>query len=241
MIDKLLNFFKKSDPVVEPKKEEVVIMSDKYPRTLHLPFSPGKNSDDKILESSDHFLERDIVILEKADGANACLTPTGIFSRTHAHTPSHPSFDHLKALWATIKHDIPEGWSIFGENMVARHSIFYDGLPAHFLVFGIRMDLDGDWLSWSDVKTIAKSLNLTTIPELWRGEVGTEKELKEVIKTLVLGGSRCGGESMEGIVVRDAQHFFAFDKCVAKYVRKNHIQTSDNWSNGPFIVNKLKE
>ena len=37
-------------------------MSAKYPRTPHLPWSPGASADDKRLSSADHLLDRRIVI-----------------------------------------------------------------------------------------------------------------------------------------------------------------------------------
>lgn len=214
--------------------------SDKYPRTLHLPFSPGICCDDKVMKSVEGFLERDLTITEKVDGGNACLTSKGVYARTHGDIASHPSFNHLKATWATIKNDIPEGWSIFGENVYAKHSIFYDALPSHFMVFGVRMDLDGDWLSWVDVEAVAKSLNLCTIPRLWRGEVEDEKALRAVVKRLIDGGSRCGGEAIEGLVIRDSNHFFNFENSVGKWVRAGHVQTDEHWTNQPIVVNRLK-
>jgi len=40
----------------------------KYPRTVHLPFSPGATNDDKIICNMDSFVGKEIVITEKMDG-----------------------------------------------------------------------------------------------------------------------------------------------------------------------------
>ena len=50
-------------------------MSEKYPKTPHLPFSPGINSDDITLDSKhcNQFLNKEIVITEKLDGGNCQL------------------------------------------------------------------------------------------------------------------------------------------------------------------------
>lgn len=51
-------------------------MATKYPRTAHLPFSPGATNDDRIMSAAD--FERllampEFVVTEKMDGGN--LTP----------------------------------------------------------------------------------------------------------------------------------------------------------------------
>jgi hypothetical protein len=50
-------------------------MSEKYPKTPHLPFSPGVFSDDITLDSKHctQFLNKEVVITEKLDGGNCQL------------------------------------------------------------------------------------------------------------------------------------------------------------------------
>lgn len=218
-------------------------MSDKYPRTYHLPWSPGATDDDKVLDSVEPFLNRDLVITEKVDGGNCCLNREGVFARTHGAAAAHPSFDHIKSYWATIRYDIPEGMSIFGENAYAKHSIAYNELPAFFLVFGIRLDAEGYWLSWEDVGDYATGLGLKTIPALrWRVQAASEKDLKALGAECLKEGSRCGGEAIEGYVVRLADPFWNenFSKSVAKWVRKDHVQTQDHWMLQAVTPNKLR-
>ena len=43
-------------------------MRYKYPRTYHLPFSPGGTSDDKILLNDEHLNGIEVVVTEKTDG-----------------------------------------------------------------------------------------------------------------------------------------------------------------------------
>ncbi len=40
----------------------------KYPRTFHLPWSPGLTKDDKRIENLDGFIGREVVVTEKMDG-----------------------------------------------------------------------------------------------------------------------------------------------------------------------------
>ena len=44
----------------------------------------------------------------------------------------------------------------------------------------------------------------------------------------------------EGIVVRTKEAFKDFDNNVAKYVRRNHVQTDEHWSKQKIIRNILK-
>lgn len=199
-------------------------MSEKYPRTLHLPWSLGRSEDDKVLASADHFLNRELIISEKLDGGNACINREGVFARTHGGTATHPSFSHLKALWSTIRYDIPEDWSIFGENCSAVHTIRYKSLPSYFLVFGIRDDETGLWFSWCDTWSFSESIGLKTVPVLWSGKVSSTEELRETGDNLMSDGSVCGGDAIEGYVVRFADEFTEFEHSVGKYVRADHVK-----------------
>ncbi len=100
----------------------------KYPRTPHLPWSPGRSKDDIALNSIEH-LEclDDVVVTEKLDGENTTLYHDYLHARS-IDSKSHPSRDWIKRFHAKIQYDIPEDFRICGENMYARHSIFYDAL-----------------------------------------------------------------------------------------------------------------
>jgi len=214
---------------------------DKYPRTYHLPFSPGKGNDDKVLDSADHFLNTPLVISEKCDGSNVAMTSEKCFARTHSGPPTHPSFDLFKALHAQIKYNISSGLCVFGEWMYAKHSIHYSKLPAYFLMFGCRA---GDlWLSWEDVEDLAKALGLETVPTIAKRMMFfSEKELKEVILAEAKKPSLCGGDR-EGVVLRKAEGFrnTEFVNSVAKYVRKNHVTTPNHWKDLEIVRNGVKD
>ena len=42
-------------------------MRVKFPRTYHLPFSPGVGSDDKIISSLESLLGKEVVVTEKME------------------------------------------------------------------------------------------------------------------------------------------------------------------------------
>jgi hypothetical protein len=217
--------------------------SPKYNRTFHLPWSPGATNDDKIAASVDSLLGVDIIITEKMDGSNTSLEFGGCFSRSHSGSPSHASFDGLKALHSAIKWQIPQGIQLFGEWCFALHSIAYQELPGYFLMFNVR-DLNTPvpiWYSWEEVELWAEEINVSTVPVLFKGQVHSEKELKELVESFMIQTSRCGG-IREGVVVRVARSFqdSEFSQCVMKCVRANHVQTSEHWQNQEIVKNKLK-
>ena len=225
--------------------------SPKYNRTFHFPWSPGGTSDDKII--SPHALgsvSRDpIVITEKMDGSNTSLEKDGCFARTHSGPPSHPSFDGLKALHAQVRYKIPEGIQLFGEWLYAKHSIEYSELPHHFMLFNVRV-FDGiksngvlvsHWASWEEVEMWALEIGVPTVPVLYKGTAGSDKQLKDLIQSLMIQPSACGG-IREGVVARVQSEFEDehFDVCVLKCVRKDHVNTSTHWLHQEIVKNKLK-
>jgi hypothetical protein len=215
-------------------------MSKKYNRTPHLPWSVGKGSDDKVAFDVSTLLSKPIIVSEKIDGSNCSIEKDNVFARTHSHSPTHPSFDHIKAFHSSIKSFLPEGFQFFGENVFALHSIAYSELPAYFLLFAIRTN--DIWLSWDGVCEWAEMLGVPTVPVLWTGIVSSEKELEKLTKKLMLGKSLCGGEK-EGIVVRIADEFDDKDffKSVMKQVRANHVNTDEHWSHKEIIRNGLRK
>lgn len=210
----------------------------KYPRTYHLPQSPGGTNDDKRLGSLESFVGRPLVITEKLDGSNVCLEQTSCFARSHSGPPKHPSFDAFKAFHASVQSRIGPEVQVFGEWLYARHSIGYDALPHYLAVFGVRY-LDS-WASWEEVQMWASELSAPTVPVLLEGSWSTSKALDEAIQELSSGDSKCGGER-EGFVVRWASSFSndEFSQAVAKYVRKDHVQTEDHWAHQTIVRNQV--
>jgi len=213
----------------------------KYPRTYHLPWSPGGTSDDRILGDIGHFRGLEIVVTEKLDGENTSMYPDHIHARS-LDSKHHPSRTWAKTLHAQIRYDIPQGWRLCGENVYALHSIFYRKLDGYFYVFGIYDDRNY-CLSWDDTVEYATMLGLPTVPVLYRGPWDEEK-----VRACWTGDSVASpGDLQEGYVVRvaagfpyDAQDEGAFSKYTAKYVRAEHVQTDEHWLEKPVVPNLLK-
>lgn len=203
----------------------------KYPKTMHLPWSPGVTDDDKVIQDLS-FLERsNIVMTEKLDGENTFMDS----ETTHARSENsgyHQSRDLVKALHAKIRHLIPKNLAIFGENMYAKHSIEYENLSDVFYVFAIFDKASSQFLSWAETKAVAKELGLTTVPVMYEGPYGKFFDLPKHSKF---------GNQIEGYVIRDSGRIPIgyFSVLVAKFVRMGHVQTDEHWKrnwvpNPPF-------
>lgn len=215
-------------------------MSAKYPRTFHLPWSPGGTNDDKRIPDVEHLVDRALVITEKLDGSNVCLTSEAVFARSHAGPPKHPSFSPLKALHAAVRDRMPTYLSFFGEWCYAVHSIRYDHLPHHLNLFGVRDDEAKVWLSWDEVKFWAKVLEVKFVPHVESVDLDGVQELESLTNRLGRYESRYGS-TREGLVVRPHGPVSdeAFSRFVLKWVREDHVQTDEHWLKGSFDVQPL--
>lgn len=204
----------------------------KYPRTYHLPWSPGVGSDDRIIQDLSGFEGQEVVVTAKMDGEQTTMYRDGFHARS-LDSPSHPSRDWLWGLHRQIGHDIPEGWRVCGENLYAVHSIRYMQLRSHFLAFSLWDD-GNRALSWDDTKDWASLLGLTTVELLWRG-VWDENVVKGLFRENI------ANDPCEGFVVRVARQFSygEFRKVAAKYVRKDHVHTHGHWMRQAVEVNGL--
>lgn len=203
-------------------------MSAKFPRIPHLPWSPGGTRDDRRLKDVDHLRSRPVVVTEKLDGSNLCLTYESVFARSHSGAPKHSSFDAAKALHAQVSPCIPEYLSLFGEWCYAVHSIRYSKLPHYFHLFGVRDDVAKVWLSWEEVETWAYEIGVPTVPRITNTH---SAHLLEKNAGFLDAGSAYGKE-IEGYVVRLEGPYAdeVFEQFTAKWVRKDHVQTDEHWS-----------
>lgn len=204
----------------------------KYPRTFHLPWSPGASSDDKKMASTAGLDGQDLVVTTKMDGENTTLTSKGWHARS-LDSGRHPSRSWVAALQGRVGPLIPRGWRVCGENLFAQHSIHYDDLPDYFLVFGI-WDEANYCLSWDDTELWCQLFVLTPVPVRARLCAAEWEQWKATQKGVEEPG-------VEGYVVRTRWGFHAseFSTRVGKWVRPGHVQTSDHWMNQPMIQNQL--
>ena len=198
---------------------------------MHFPWSPNLQNDDRMLESTDGFIGKRIIVTEKMDGENTSLYTDHIHARS-IDSKYHPSREWVKAFWGSIKHEIPSFMRICGENMYAKHSIHYTNLNSYFLGFSVWVDDVS--LDWETTEMWFDLLGIEPVP-VWYDGIYSENKLHELWEEY-------GGENVEGYVVRVADKIpvDSFSVLVGKYVRKNHVQTNKFWMNQPVIPNVLK-
>lgn len=215
----------------------------KYPRTYHLPYSPGATKDDKKLQDDwfKYYRGQEIVMTEKLDGENVHMTQQDCYARSDGAPTRSPwsrnIWDPQEGLYWKIKSLIGPNETIFGENLYGEHSIHYNKLDNYFHLFAAN---DGfNWYSWDNVKGFAQIMDIPHVPELWRGVVYNEKQLEELVNRFVKEPS-IYGDTREGVVVRLVSSFplDEFRNCVCKWVRPNHVQTDEHWTKN-WVKSKL--
>lgn len=209
----------------------------KYPRTSHLPWSAGIHSDDRVIETLDHFIGQEVVATVKNDGENTTVYNDYLHARAIDGLP-HASRNWVKNFAANWQHALSDDQRICGENMFAQHSIVHDEnnpLPDYFLGFSMW---DGNTcLAWDETLENFEILGITPTQTLWRG-VFDENAIK------ALYDEQSDWNTREGYVVR-LTNSFTFDRfkySVAKYVRANHVQTlKHHWRAQKIVPNFVGE
>lgn len=208
----------------------------KYPRTHHLPWSPGITEDDRVLHDMSAFDGQRVIVTEKMDGENTTWYRDGTHARS-VDGRGHPTRDWCKNLWSSISGEIPDGWRICGENLYAKHSIRYADLPTYFMGFSI-WDETNSCLGWDETSEWFQLLGITMVPVLYDG-IYDEKIIRSLYDV------KRDWDSREGYVLRTYRGFSygEFRRCVGKFVRPNHVTTSKHWMFGRSHIetNQLKD
>ncbi|UQW99766.1 RNA ligase family protein [Streptomyces sp. RerS4] len=203
-------------------------MRTHYPRTAHLPWSPGATADDIRVAGPSALDGREVVVTEKLDGENTTLYANGLHARS-LDSGHHPSRAWVKGLQGRIGAGIPAGWRVCGENLYARHSLAYEDLDSWFYGFSVW---DGEHcLDWDRTVDFLSRLGVPVPRVLWRG-VYDERALRRL---------RVDTTRQEGYVVRTTGGFHRedFGRFVAKWVRGAHVRTDTHWMYAPVVPNGL--
>jgi hypothetical protein len=206
-------------------------MHPTYPRTHHLPDSPGAPAADRIQRDLS-WLDGELVVTEKLDGVNLTFTRDAMYAPSPGATED-PCHRPAKALWAMTAYRIPDDWRVCGESMWARRSIAYTDLPGVFIVFGIWDETD-TLLGWDDTVDWAQRLELPVVPVLYRG--GSLSEARAA------WAAQRTADSSEGFVVRSAGRIAAADFPVRllAWVRPDHVRAGARAVGGEdFPVNEF--
>lgn len=223
-------------------------MSDdffKFPSTPHLATLPGVEiRDDKVLSEieRDEFLQHDLVVEEKVDGANLGVS---FDSDGNIRAQNRGSFLHLpgsgqwKKLdqWLLHRTDsffeyLCDRYILFGEWCYAQHSVFYDHLPDWFLGFDLYDKQVGRFLSTNRRNELFRKMCIAQVPVIARGRF-TYPELKKL-----LSGSKFTNQPAEGLYLRFDKGDWLAQR--AKLVRPEFIQSVEqHWSRSAIKPNRL--
>lgn len=226
--------------------------------------------DDTGVESLEDFVGIPLVITQKMDGGN-CMIVSDMDNPVRARNGSRPK-DTMELLydelyWRNEVHEkLPERLQVFGEWLLAKHSIHYgcecdepcddvgpgiadvvdpDDDCAYFQVFGVFDTLLNCWLSWPKVEQVATTLGFPTTPVMYCEDSDdgatfeTEYEARQKLIEYAHKVIETGGE---GIVVRSkfGFHYGQFEKRLGKYVRENHVtEDEEHWSKRTVKQNRL--
>jgi hypothetical protein len=203
------------------------------------------------------FLAQHVTVEEKVDGANLGVSMTDQFelrfqNRAHfVNSGSAAQWSGLDAWAAQHSADLytllapfqrADGSTVrrilFGEWLMARHSVAYDKLPSYFIAFDIaEVDAsgNGELLSVAKRNELLADTSIPVIAALADGEFKLE-QLLELLKTTT---SNYGDEIVEGLCIKAD----AGDRNVSrgKIVRADFIQQiTTHWSKKALVKNTIK-
>ena len=167
----------------------------KYPRTAHLQGSRLQDGDDDSDQVPLAALAGQFVVIEeKLDGANCAISFTEggellLQSRGHylVGGASERQFNLLKP-WAAaheamLIERLEDRFVMYGEWCYAKHSCWYDRLPAWFLEFDIYDRREGRFLSTAARAELLRGSPVVSVPVLYQGPMPkTMKELRRFVR-----------------------------------------------------------
>ncbi|XP_057295836.1 uncharacterized protein LOC130624275 [Hydractinia symbiolongicarpus] len=227
----------------------------KFPRTRHV-FDAGGNGvsrDDLIMSEKERkaFLQgKKIIVEEKIDGANLGISINRnheILTQNRAHyinSSSHRQFGALDSWVSKHSADLhqilqPGKHILFGEWMVAKHSIHYVTLPDYFLAFDIYDKQERRFLSVQNRNELLASTEISTVRYISSEENLDEDKLLKLLETK----SQFYDGFVEGLVLRidedETGVSDVFSKR-AKVVRPDFLQQiEEQWTKQKYVKNRM--
>lgn len=167
----------------------------KYPRTAHLEGSRLQAGDDEAGQVPLAALAGQFVVIEeKLDGANCAVSFTEggellLQSRGHylVGGASERQFNLLKP-WAAahealLIERLEDRYVMYGEWCYAKHSCWYDRLPAYFLEFDIFDRRESRFLSTAARARLLSGSPIVSVPVLYEGPMpATVKALRRLLR-----------------------------------------------------------
>ena len=220
----------------------------KFPRTPHLLNLGATTKDDIVLEDFET-LSGQLTIEEKIDGANMGFSldwdgQLRCQNRSHwVSSTDHAQFkplgrwmqEHDEALRKILDRDpqYPERYILYGEWMVATHSVHYTSLPDHFLAFDLYDRLEETYLSRRHLALALRGSGIHRVPLIAEMDKVTRKEVLAMIQQT----SAFTGNLVEGVYIRFENEERSATVDRGKVVRGDFISGNERWGKGPSTLN----
>ena len=179
------------------------------------------------MEDPQALADREIVVTEKLDGDNTLIFQGEVYDRSGARAGPWAGLVKKHHAWKLAG----TGLSLYGENLHPVHAIEYAPMaPGEtFRAFALRR-LDGTFESFQALEDLCSSLDIPTVPVLFRGRRNSAAELDQLIHRAHTEPSLLGGER-EGVVVRVSGEIRTpdFPRMACKSVRLGHVQAEEHW------------
>jgi atypical dual specificity phosphatase len=240
-------------PEIEPVIDEQFII--KFPRTKHLANLGSATRDDLLMsqEEINQFLNKEIYIEEKIDGANLGFSINSdskimVQNRSHYVTSSEqPQFKPLDAwvqahsddLWTILE---PGRHILYGEWLYMKHSIKYENLPDYFIAFDLYDKITKKFASRCVLEQLLSQTSIQLVPLVAKGTFKKIEEIKQLINTK----SKFYEGKIEGVYCRINNTDNLISR--GKIVRSDFICGNSSigtgklihWSKGILETNNLK-
>ena len=220
----------------------------KFLRTGHLINLGGATADDFLVSFNQTDHTPYVIITEKVDGANMGFSLSAdrellvqnrshyITSNTHAQfRPLHTWIEtHREDLYHVLDRDnsFPERYILYGEWLVATHSIAYTRLPNQFLAFDLYDRQTQTWANRDTLEHLLEETHISLVPIMYRGARPTDNVLKEMVHY----PSQFYDGPVEGIYVKEEGHGQVINR--GKIVRGDFTAgITERWDKVPMRKN----
>lgn len=252
-------------------------MIRKYDRTPHIRGSRKSGDDFELTDLPFEELCGKYVVYEyKIDGSNAAVSfeNNRLILQSRGHElrggPREKEFDQFKVWANSLRNDLFDvlgnRYIMYGENIFAKHTVFYDKLPHYFLEFDIYDKENNIFLSTLSRKKLLEGLDYVSAPIAYEGMATTIDHLKSFIgfsvyKTskwkdnLIIAAEKAKidvdlamkqtdmSDLEEGIYIKVETEKETIGRY--KFVRQSFVNEilnqGSHWHDRPIIQNKLEE
>ncbi|CAF0878509.1 unnamed protein product [Adineta steineri] len=220
----------------------------KFLRTGHLMNLGAATPDDFVVSFRQTTEAPYVVITEKVDGANMGFSLSAdreltVQNRSHyvtstTHAQFRPLYTwietHREGLYSVLDRDnsFPERYILYGEWVVAQHSIPYTRLPDRFLAFDLYDRRTQTWADRITLERLLEGTNISLVHIMYQGPRPTDNVLKDMVHR----PSQFYDGPVEGIYVKEEQNGQVINR--GKIVRSDFTAgITEHWDKAPMRKN----